>query len=76
MKRPSLPLTTLVIFWCVYGVAAAYALYQALPRLNRELLLILAGAGIFPVVATFTFLLYARSKHSIDDRSSIRSGSV
>ena len=53
MKRPSLPLTTLVIFWCVYCVAAAYALYQALPRLNRELLLILAGAGIFPVVILF-----------------------
>jgi putative effector of murein hydrolase len=69
MKRPSLPLTTLIIFWMGYGVVAAYALYQALPRLNRELLLILGGAGIVPVVATFTFLLYARSRHSIDDRT-------
>ena len=69
MKRPSLPLTALIIFWFVYGVAAAYTLYEALPRLNRELLLILGGAAIFPVVATFTFLLYARSRHSIDDRT-------
>ena len=69
MTRPSLPLTTLIIFWLVYGVAAAHALYQALPRLNRELLLILGGAGIFPAVATFTFLLYARSRHSIDDHT-------
>jgi ABC-type arginine/histidine transport system permease subunit len=68
MKRPSLPLATLIIFWFVYGVVAAYALYQALPRLNRELLLILGGAAIFPVVAIFTILLYARSRHSIDDR--------
>jgi hypothetical protein len=69
MKRPSLPLTTLIIFWFVYGVAAAYTLYEVLPRLNRELLLILGGAAIFPVVAAFTFLLYARSRHSIDDRT-------
>lgn len=69
MKRPSLPLTALLIFWFVYGVVAAYTLYEALPRLNRELLLILGGAAIFPVVATFTFLLYARSRHSIDDRT-------
>jgi hypothetical protein len=69
MKRPSLPLTALIIFWFVYDVAAAYTLYQALPRLNRELLLILGAAAIFPVVATFTFLLYAHSRHSIDDRN-------
>jgi hypothetical protein len=69
MKQPSLPLTTLIIFWFLYGVVAAYVLYQALPRLNRELLLILGGAAIFPVVATFTFLLYARSRHSTDDRN-------
>jgi hypothetical protein len=59
-------LTTLIIFWFVYGVGAAYTLYQALPPLNRELLLILGGAAIFPVVATFTFLLHARARHSID----------
>jgi hypothetical protein len=69
MKRPSLPLAALIIFWMGYGVVAAYTLYQALPPLNRELLLILGAAAIFPVVATFTFLLYARSSHSIDDRT-------
>ena len=52
MKRPSLALTTLIIFWAVYGVVAAFALYQALPPLNRELLLILGGTAVILVIAT------------------------
>lgn len=67
MKRSTLPLTTLIIFWVVYGFVAAYSLYEALPPLNRELLLILGGAAIIPLAATFAFLLYARSRHSNDD---------
>jgi hypothetical protein len=57
---------TFIVFWFVYGVVAVCVLYQALPRLNRELLLILGGAAIFPVVTTFTFLLYARSRSLSD----------
>jgi hypothetical protein len=69
MKRPSLPVMFLIIFWIVYSVVAAYALYQALPLLNRELLLILDGVAVFPVFATFAFLFYARHRHSIDNRA-------
>jgi hypothetical protein len=69
MKRPSLPVMFLIIFWIVYSVVAAYALYQALPLLNRELLLILGEVAVFPVFATFAFLFYARHRHSIDNRA-------
>jgi hypothetical protein len=69
LKRPSLALMMLIIFWIAYCVVAAYALYQALPPLNRELLWILGGAAVFSIVATFAFLSYARFGHSIDNRT-------
>jgi hypothetical protein len=67
MKRPSPALTFIIIFWIVYSVVAAYALYRGLLPLNRELLLILCGAAIFPGAATFVFLRYARSRRFMDD---------
>ena len=66
MKRPSPALTFVIVFWIVYGVVAAYALYQSLPSLNRELLLILGGAAIFPGAATLVFLRYPRSKRFME----------
>ncbi len=68
MKRPSLALTMLIIFWVVYFAVAAYALHQALPPLNRELLLILSGAAVFPILTTLMFLFNARSRRHFDDR--------
>jgi membrane protein DedA with SNARE-associated domain len=66
MKRPSRALTFVIIFWIVYGVVAAYALYHTLPPLNRELLLILGGAAVFPGAATLIFLRYPRSKRFME----------
>jgi hypothetical protein len=69
MKPPSLALTFVIAFWIVYGIVAAYALYPALPPVNRGLLLILGGAAIIPVAVTVAFLLYAAPAHSVDDRT-------
>jgi hypothetical protein len=65
VRRPSPALTFIIVCWIVYSIVAAYALYQALLPLNRELLLILGGAAILPGAATFVFMRHARPKRFI-----------
>jgi hypothetical protein len=65
MKRPSLAITALIIFWTAYGLVAAFALYQALQPLNRELFLILGGTGVILVIATLALLRRAPSDASV-----------
>lgn len=70
MKHPSLQSMIITLFWTVYVVVAGFMLYEALPPLNRQLLLILGAAAVVPVVATLAFLYYARSKRALDDGTS------
>jgi len=56
MKRPAPALAMLIVFWVVYGVVAAIALYRALPPLQRELLVLLGGTGALLVAASFVLL--------------------
>jgi hypothetical protein len=47
MKNPSPALTMLILFWAVYGLVAAIVLYEALPPVHLELLLLLGSiAGV------------------------------
>lgn len=69
MKRPSLAVTTLTILWAAYSLVTAFALYQALPPLNRELLLILGGTAVILVIATLALLRCAPSDASTEERS-------
>jgi len=55
-QRLSPALAALTIFWIVYGITAAFALYQAMQDVNRELFVILAGTGAVLVVATFALV--------------------
>lgn len=70
MQRSSPALATLAIFWIVYGIGAPSALYQALPPVNRELLLILGGTGVILVIGIFALSLRGRSRSSAADRRS------
>lgn len=68
MKRPSPALTMLMFFWTVYGVVAAMVLYQALPPLQWELLLLLGGIGAALVVGSLVLLWRGPSDASADER--------
>jgi hypothetical protein len=60
MQRLSSGTKVLVVFWIAYGIVAASALYQALPPVNRDLLLILGGTGAILVIGTFGVVLRNR----------------
>jgi len=58
----------LMFFWTAYGVVAAIVLYQALPPLQWELLLLLGGIGAALVVASLVLLWRGPSDASVDER--------
>jgi hypothetical protein len=65
MKKPSLALTALIIFWAVYGLVAAVVLYETLAPLNRELFMILGGTAVILVITTLALLRHAPSDASV-----------
>lgn len=67
MKRPSTALTMLMFFWAVYGLVGAVVLYQTLPPLQLELLIILGGIGSALAVASVV-LWRAPSRSASDER--------
>jgi hypothetical protein len=60
-RRLSPASAALTIFWIMYGITAAFALYQAMQDVNRDLFLILAGTGALLVVATFALIWHDRA---------------
>jgi hypothetical protein len=63
MKRPSLAVCTLILFWTLYALAAAWTLYQATPPLSRGLLLILGSYSAMIVVVTGAIVLRTRLRN-------------
>lgn len=59
MKRPSAALTMLIFFWVIYGLVAAVALYQAMPPLHLQLLVLLGGIGAVLAAASVVLLWHA-----------------
>jgi len=67
MRLPSPALTALGFFWAVYGIVAAFALYQELLPVQRELLVILGGTGVILVAITWVLLRRGRSRPSANE---------
>jgi hypothetical protein len=68
MKRPSPALAMLILFWTVYGLVAAVALYPALPPLQLELLILLCGIGSVLAMASVVLCRRASSPAASDER--------
>jgi hypothetical protein len=68
MKTPSPALTMLILFWLIYGVVAAVALYRALPPVHLELLVLLGSIGAVLVAASFVLLRRQRSGLPANER--------
>lgn len=60
MKRPAPAVFTLIVFWALYAIAAAWTLYQTIPPVSRNLLLILGGYAA--VLAILTVAIALRDK--------------
>lgn len=68
MNRPSPALMMLIFFWVVYGLVAAFVLYEALPPLQLKLLLLLGGIGAVLAAASLVLLWRAPSRAPVDER--------
>lgn len=68
MNRPSPALMMLIFFWVVYGLVAAFVLYEALPPLQLKLLLLLGGIGVVLAAASLVLLWRAPSRAPVDER--------
>ena len=66
MRKPAPATLILIVFWTVYALFAAWAVYNAAPLLSRDLLLILGAYAAITVVLSGAILLrvrFTRSRH-------------
>lgn len=68
MKRPSAALTMLIFFWLIYGLVAAVALYQAMPPLQLQLLILLGGIAAVLAAASVVLLWHASDGTTGDEQ--------
>jgi len=68
MKKLSTALTMLIFFWVIYGLVAAVALYQALPPVQLQLLVLLGGIAAVLAAASVVLLWHASAGAPVDER--------
>jgi len=66
MRKPAPATLILIVFWTVYALFAAWAVYNAAPLLSRELILILGTYAAITVLLSGAILLrvrFTRTRH-------------